>query len=180
MTVDGRTVWISAAFVPKPDNPPVCQKRQLNRAITYYRTAYRQHREAMWLEGPVSRVWYHDCDTLKRRAVDWRDRADVARIEYIEWHVYQYNWRDWLPWHWYRVGSCETGSGGPPNWRHSNSQYQGAFGFAISSWDDYVGRADPKAGPYPSEAYLATPRQQYEVALAIYRQYGMSGWGCKG
>lgn len=86
----------------------------------------------------------------------------------------QWNWQAWLPAHWYRVGSCETGYGGPPNWRHSNSSYQGAFGFATSSWDQF------KLPGYPDEAWQATPWQQYQVALAIYNRYGMSGWGCKG
>lgn len=134
----------------------------------------------MWQDGPVPRVWYKGCDVLERRAIEWRERAGAARLEYDRWHAYHYDWRSWLSAHWYSVGSCETGYGGPPNWRHSNSQYQGAFGFAISSWDGYVGEADPKAGPYPSEAWMATPRQQLEVALAIYRHFGMSGWGCKG
>lgn len=86
----------------------------------------------------------------------------------------QWNWQAWLPAHWYRVGSCETGYGGDPNWRHSNSKYQGAFGFAISSWDGY------KLPGYPDEAWQATPWQQYQVALQIYNRFGMSGWGCKG
>jgi hypothetical protein len=150
------------------------------RAITYYRQAYRDRREAMWQEGPVPRTWYHRCGDVRRRAVAWRNKAQQAAEAYDAWNSYQFDWQKWLPSHWYRVGSCETGYGGSPNWRHSNSSFQGAFGFATSSWDTFVQHADPKAGPYPSEAYLATPRQQYEVALAIYRRYGMSGWGCKG
>lgn len=93
---------------------------------------------------------------------------------YDQW-VYHFSWRQWLPAKWQRIAMCETHL----NWRHANSSFQGAFGFATSSWDSFVPRADPKAGPYPSEAYLATPRQQYEVALAIYRRYGLSGWGCR-
>lgn len=99
---------------------------------------------------------------------------------YDQW-VYHYSWQTWLPAKWQRVGACETGYGKRPgNWTWNSGPFQGAFGFAVSSWDAFRGRADPKAGPYPSEAYLATPRQQYEVALAIYRQYGFSGWGCRG
>lgn len=152
---------------------------QAQRAISFYRQKYRAHREAMNLPGPVPRVWYA-CDAARRRAHEWLDRAAAARQAFTDWRAYHYNWRTWLPHHWVRVGSCETGYGGPPNWHHANSSYQGAFGFATSSWDSFVGSADPKAGPYPHEAWQATPRQQYEVALAIYRRYGMSGWGCKG
>jgi len=82
----------------------------------------------------------------------------------------QWNWQAWLPAHWQRVAQCETQT----NWQHSNSSYQGAFGFAISSWDGY------KLPGYPDEAWQATPWQQYKVALEIYNRFGMSGWGCKG
>lgn len=91
----------------------------------------------------------------------WQQRLEECR---------QWNWPAWLPAHWQRVGKCETRL----NWRHSNSSYQGAFGFAISSWDGY------KLPGYPDEAWQATPWQQYQVALQIYRRFGMSGWGCKG
>ncbi len=82
----------------------------------------------------------------------------------------QWNWQTWLPPHWQKVAQCETQT----NWHHSNSSYQGAFGFAISSWDAF------KLPGYPDEAWQATPWQQYQVALRIYSRYGMSGWGCKG
>lgn len=100
----------------------------------------------------------------------WQLRTWQTRLETCR----QWNYRAWLPAHWYRVGSCETGYGGPPNWRHSNSSYQGAFGFAISSWDGY------KLPGYPAEAWQATPWEQFQVALEIYNRFGMSGWGCKG
>lgn len=132
--------------------------------------------------GPVPRVWYRGCSTLRRRAVEWRDQADVARIELIEWRHRQYAWQDWLPDGWYRVGSCETGYGGAPNWRHRNSSYEGAFGFAVDTWDSYVGEALRRFGdgPYPASAADATPRQQYNVALIVYSHFGLSGWGCRG
>lgn len=182
---------------PTPDPPPprieigtaayatahtACDRPALNRAITFYRQHYRVHREAMWQDGPVPRVWYRDCIALKRRAEQWRDRADVARIELVEWRVYHYRWEDWLPRGWYRVGSCETGYGGPPNWRHRNSSYEGAFGFAVSTWDGYKGEAERRFGdgPYPASAADATPRQQWNVALVVYSHFGLSGWGCRG
>jgi hypothetical protein len=85
-----------------------------------------------------------------------------------------------MPDKWQRIGACETGYGKRPgNFRHSNSSYEGFAGFAKSSWDSFKYRADPKAGPYPEDAWQATPRQQYEVALAIWRAYGFSGWGCR-
>lgn len=73
----------------------------------------------------------------------------------------------WLPEMWYRLGVCETGL----NWRHSTTDYGGAFGFYRGSWDDY------KPGGYPDEPEQATPREQYVVALRIARD-GLGGWGC--
>lgn len=161
----------SSLFQFKP--PERCQGSQ--HAIGYYRRAFTASRSEMGLTGAVPRVWY-DCKAARRRAGEWRDRAGQARQKLQEWTAYQLDWPKWLPAGWRGIARCETGL----NWHHSNSSFQGAFGFAVSSWDNFVGSADPKAGPYPSEAYLATPRQQYEVALAIYRRYGLSGWGCRG
>ena len=103
-------------------------------------------------------------------------KAHTAHKAFIRWFEYHWHWKAWLPAKWVRIGICETGL----NWRHSNSSYEGAFGFALSSWDSFVPYADRRAGPYPPNAYMATPRQQYEVALAIWRRYGYSGWGCRG
>ena len=160
-------VWISSAYDP---GCPVAQ-----RAITFYRAKYTAHREALRLQGAPPRAWYA-CDAARRRAGEWRDRAKAARLELARWRAYHYAWRTWLPRGWQGVARCETQT----RWDWNSGTYQGAFGFAVSSWDAFVGAADPKAGPYPSEAYLATPRQQYEVALAIWRRYGLSGWGCRG
>lgn len=82
----------------------------------------------------------------------------------------QWNWQAWLPDKWRRIGVCETGL----NWHHYNSSYEGAFGFATSSWDAF------KPAGYPDHASQATPWQQYQVALNIYNRYGFSGWGCRG
>ncbi len=81
----------------------------------------------------------------------------------------QWNWQAWLPDKWRRIGICETGL----NWQHYNSGYQGAFGFATSSWDAFKNRG------YPEDANQATPWQQYQTALNIYNRYGLSGWGCR-
>lgn len=148
-------------------------------AIGFYRRAYTASRNAMHLAGAVPRVWY-PCAAAKRRATEWRDRAAVAREKLAAWKAYHYDWASWLPDKWQRIGACETGYGRRPgNWRHWNTGYEGAFGFAHSSWDGFVRSADPKAGPYPASAAQATPRQQWEVALAIWRRYGFTGWGCR-
>lgn len=169
----------TAAVAAKPDRP-TCHGSV--KAITYYRRVYRASREAMSRPGPVPRVWYRGCNTVRRLALEWRDKADMARVELIDWRQRQYAWEDWLPDGWYRVGSCETGYGGPPNWHHRNSRYEGAFGFAVTTWDRYAGEAQRRYGdgPYPSSAADATPRQQYNVALTVYHHFGLSGWGCRG
>ncbi len=118
--------------------------------------------------------WKHHTRGYWARELNlWTTRLASCRAVLTE-RARQWNWQAWLPPHWYRVGSCETGYGGDPNWHHNSGAYQGAFGFAVSSWDAF------RLPGYPSEAYLASPWQQYQVALAIYRRYGMSGWGCKG
>lgn len=121
------------------------------------------------------------CKRARELAKLARKNAHQARKRYEAWREYHWNWPAWLPDKWARIGACETGYGQRPGrWDWNSGTYQGAFGFYHGSWDAFAPRADPKAGPYPSEAYLATPRQQYEVALAIYRMYGLSGWGCRG
>lgn len=169
---------------PTPDPPPSADaiigarpERCLDaqKGIRFYRAAYTANRTAMWKPGAPPRAWY-DCATTRRRASEWRAKAKAAREKLVEWRAYQYDWASWLPPGWRGVARCETQT----NWRHRNSEYEGAFGFAVGSWDSFVRSADPKAGPYPASAADATPRQQYEVALAIYRLYGLSGWGCRG
>lgn len=166
---------------PKPDNPPVTIKLGTaayhqesclgsTRAITFYRQKYRGWREKMGLAGPVSRVWYHDCRVLDRRAAEWRDKARAAHKEY----VYQYAWWEWLPANWYRVGSCESGHGGDPNWEHTNRQFTSAFGI---SWAEY--NADAAYMGAPPWHVRHTPRDQYLAALGHYKRFG-DGWGCPG
>lgn len=98
----------------------------------------------------------------------WTNRLNHCK-QILERRKYEWNWQAWLPDKWQRIGQCETGL----NWRHHNSSYQGAFGFATSSWDAF------KLPGYPADADQASPWQQYQVALAIYRRYGLSGWGCR-
>jgi hypothetical protein len=150
--------------------------------VRFYQRRYAEH-EAKMGAGRVSpkprALTGGACPRYLARV--WQRKAHAARLAYERWHRYHYDWRSWMPDKWQRIGACETGYGRRPgNFRHSNSSYEGFAGFAKSSWDAFKYRADPKAGPYPEDAWQATPRQQYEVALAIYREYGFSGWGCRG
>lgn len=72
----------------------------------------------------------------------------------------------------YRIAVCETGgiNGGVPLWTHSNSSYQGALGFAISTWDGFA------PDGFPSEAYLASPYQQMVVGEILIDHYGYTPW----
>lgn len=185
---------VIAAFTradnPKPDNPSVTIKLgtaayysepgclQSVRAITFYRQKYRGWRGKMSLAGPVPRVWYQQCDVLRRRAAEWRDRAGAARVAYGEWYEYNFDWQKWLPWNWRRLGSCETGYGGDPNFEHSVPGFVSAFGITRTN---YATDARWAGGPQWSDdpAKRPTPRQQYEAALAHYEHHG-DGWGCPG
>jgi hypothetical protein len=131
--------------------------------------------------APVKGGHPRSCPYVRYLGQRAKIKARLARLRYEAWREYHWHWWQWLPDKWQRVGACETGYGRRPGqWTWNSGTYQGAFGFYHGSWDAFVPYADPKAGPYPSEAYLATPRQQYEVALAIWRRYGFSGWGCRG
>jgi hypothetical protein len=72
-------VWTSSASY----TPERCDDSQ--RAITYYRRAYRAHRAVMGLPGPVPRVWYSRCKDVRRRAAEWRERAASERTILAEW-----------------------------------------------------------------------------------------------
>lgn len=102
----------------------------------------------------------HSISYRKWQLKTWQARAEECR---------QWDWQTWLPSQWKTVIQCETQS----NHRHYNSSYEGAYGFATSSWDAF------RPASYPSNANLATPWQQYMVASRIHARYGFSGWGCK-
>lgn len=153
--------------------PPCTDAQQ---GITYYRKAYTASREKMRLAGAVPRVWYHDCQVIRRRATEWRDRAKTARLELRKWIDYHYNWRSWLPRNWYVTGSCETGYGGAPNFNHANSSFVSAFGISRRIYD-YDARL---AGMPPwNDRQPPTPRQQLLTAIAHYNHFG-DGWTCPG
>lgn len=172
MTVTASGAWISAAVYVKPD-PPRCPA--VNRAINFYRQAYRQNRSLMGLSGPVERRWW-GCRSAAVRAVLWREKAAQARVAYKGWYRDQYAWWEWLPENWRRLGSCETGYGGPPNFSHANGSFVSAFGISRVLYDSdaaYMG-----APPW-NDANPPTPREQYLAALGHYRRFG-DGWGCPG
>jgi hypothetical protein len=163
--------------VSAPERCP--SARQAVRFYTRRLNEYRAKMGAVRVSPNTSRASGSGCPRYLAKVL--QRKAWAARRAYERWVEYHWHWQAWLPDKWARIGACETGYGQRPgNWRHSNSSYEGAFGFAKSSWDAFKYRADPKAGPYPADAWMATPRQQYEVALAIYRAYGFSGWGCRG
>jgi len=168
---------LTATRVIPPENCPSVRK-----ALRYYTAQYLH-----WTGLRVGAVT-HPMPAGKTRCPRYllhirQAKARAARKAWNAYFHYQYAWSDWLPGKWARIAICETpitkNGHRTMNWRHSNSSYEGAFGFAKSSWDSFKYRADPKAGPYPEDAWQATPRQQYEVALAIWRMFGFSGWGCR-
>jgi hypothetical protein len=75
-----------------------------------------------------------------------------------------------------RIARCETGylPGRRPNWRHSNSTYAGALGFALSTWAHYRHHVRPLP---PLYAWQATPAEQLAVGRALVRTFGnYSSW----
>lgn len=88
--------------------------------------------------------------------------------------AWQWRYRVWMPAVWQRIAWCESGIRPPadPNWRHDSGTYTGAFGFHIGSWQQF------RYAGYPARGSLATPWQQYRVALRIHARFGFTGWGC--
>lgn len=127
----------------------------------------------MRLSGPVPRQWYA-CEAARRRAAEWRDRADTARQALLAWRSYHFDWQAWLPPKWYRVARCET----HVNWHHDSGTYVSAFGIYRPAYADDARRAGVPGWDEPGQR---TPREQFEAALAHYRAHGgFSGWGCRG
>ena len=159
----------SSIFIP----PEHCADSQ--NAIVYYRRAYTNSRTKMRLQGAVARAWY-PCDAARRRAGEWRDKAKAARAQLEQWLSYHYDWQKWLPANWYRVGSCETGYGGAPDFTFANGRFVSAFGISRSIYD----RDAAHAGVPPwNDSNPPTPREQYLAALGHYDMFG-DGWGCPG
>jgi hypothetical protein len=142
------------------------------RGLRYYRDAYSWNRSRMRLAGAPPLVRY-PCEATRRRAAEWRERAQAARAEARRW---LYDWRSWLPRNWYLVGSCETGYGGPPNWSHGNSSYVSAFGISVREYNADARHMGARPWSYSSPP---PPRHQYLAALGHYARFG-DGWGCSG
>lgn len=149
------------------------QKCTAHKAVKFYagRIAYWQNKMRGQKTG-LTRLQQTGCPRYLAHVL--KVKAQITRNKYTQWLWYHYAWWDWLPDKWQRIGACETGYGKRPGqWTWNSGAYQGAFGFAVSSWDAFKPRGAP------SEAYLATPRQQYQAALNIAARYGLSGWGCR-
>ncbi len=101
---------------------------------------------------------------LQRWQERWRACTYILRERARQW-----DWQSWLPDKWQRIAQCETGL----DFYFTNSQYVSAFGIARSSWAAF------RPDSVPSVPEQASPWEQYQVALAIWRRYGFSGWGCR-
>jgi len=156
-----------------PSAPPKC--RGARAAVAHYRALTWERQRARGGEladrTPLSKG--RSCHWARYAAQVWIERARAARASLARWR-YLYDWRSWLPANWYRLGSCETGYGGAPNWEHSNSRYTSAFGI---SWAEYD--ADAAYMGAPPWHVRHTPRDQYLAALGHLRRFG-DGWGCPG
>ena len=139
------------------------------RALTWERQSARDGDRAT--RTPLARG--RSCHWARYAAREWQARARSARVALERWR-YLYDWRSWLPANWYRLGSCETGYGGAPNWEHSNDRFTSAFGI---SWAEYD--ADAAHMGAPPWRVRHTPRDQYLAALGHLDRFG-DGWGCPG
>lgn len=151
--------------------------KSTEKAIVYYRGKVWKYQRA--LDKPRSKTNFPErlknaCGYKKWQAEQWRNRASKWKQLHDD-YIYHYAWWEWLPDKWQRIGACETGYGKRPGqWTWNSGKFQGAFGFYYGTWDAY---RPPSA---PSEAYLATPREQYQTALNVYSHHGYGAWGCGG
>lgn len=164
----------------KPPSPKAKKQKQpeqcsdAEKAIVYYRSQTWKYQALLGeskskTNHPEKRK--NACGYKRWSAHKWQAKANKTQAHY----EYHYAWWEWLPAKWARIGGCETGYGKPPGqWTWNSGRYQGAFGFYYGTWDAY------KPAGAPSEAYLATPRQQYQAALNVYADHGYGAWGCGG
>lgn len=157
------------------DRPHNCNSAE--KAIIHYRKMVWKYQDEL---GENRLSTYHPelkrnaCAYKRYVAKNWQGQARAYRAEVVKYR-YDYAWWLWLPDKWQRIGACETGYGKRPgNWKWNSGIYQGAFGFYYGTWDAY------KPAGAPSEAYLATPRQQYQAALNVKAAHGYGAWGCGG
>lgn len=147
--------------------------------MTYY-AGVRNH----WLEvqgAPNARIHGRSkCPLYLARVL--RRKAFAARSRARLWRRDNYSWRLWLPDKWQRVGACETGYGRRPgSFSWDSGRYVSFAGIYRPAFDQhahYIGQlgwdeTKRRLGRLP------TPREQYNVALEIWRRYGFSGWGCR-
>ena len=183
------TIALGAAGATRPtENAPAPELKKrvkvssqkcnsAKRAIVYYRKMVWKYQGEL---GENHLPTYYPerkrnaCAYKRWVAKNWQGQARAYREEVLAYR-YDYAWWLWLPDKWQRIGACETGYGHRPgDWKWNSGTYQGAFGFYYGTWDAY------KPVGAPSEAYLATPRQQYQTALNVKAAHGYGAWGCGG
>lgn len=125
--------------------------------------SYHHWRSATGL-GSVRYGWLADRHTtsMPRRwqiATAWWARARAAHAHYAATIAIVNRW----PWPQLRV--CETGG----NWHWWQPSYEGAYGFAHSTWQAY-------RGSFPSTAPAASPLEQTLVAMRVLAAAGPGAW----
>jgi hypothetical protein len=112
------------------------------------------------------------CHWARYAATVWVDRAKAALKALKRWE-HDWAWWKWLPQPYRAIFQCETPTANHGiNWRHNSGTYQGGPGFYWGTWDGY------KPAGFPSEAYDATPREQFIVAQRVANAVGFGAWGC--
>ena len=115
--------------------------------------------------------------TLILLAALWLLAADSRASSRVTVRIADVRWSDQRVRNLLRIARCETGymAGGKPNWRHHNSTYTGALGFAHSTWSYY--RRFVRPMPRARYARDASPREQLAVGLVLIETFGgYSSW----
>jgi Tfp pilus assembly protein PilV len=153
--------------------------RNARNGYRYYLAAEKRWRQKMG-RGSVSSTSANSsdkahprfsCSWTRRAASLVRARAHSAKLAYYRWRD-EWAWRAWLPAKWYRIARCETGV----RWDWDSGTYVSAFGIYRPAYAQFAGYIGQRSWDAPG---VRTPREQFGVALAIWRRYGFSGWGCR-
>ena len=166
----------STARVTAPEN---CS--QARKGLRYYVRVTNAWRARMGTRVHISATGQQAhlramaCARVRSLAAKWRLKAISAHRAFRQWRDFHWAWWKWLPYDWQARSRCELGYPlQPRSWRSnvytSNGNFQGFVNFYNGTWDSF------RSPGMPSEAYLATPREQYEVALAVARRVGLGAW----
>lgn len=173
----------STALKVAPEKCPDARK-----AVRYYQRRYAEWRVKMGAGSQRPRASVQPVACPRYLAGVWKRKARGARIAYLRWHHYHFDWRSWMPAKHQRVAACETGhqggtGPGGSRWDWDSGTYVSAFGIYRPAYDDDAHRVGNLGWDETKRKLgrLPTPREQMQAVDSHRAAHGgWSGWGCRG